>query len=81
MFGGFSLEQFRQAVVESCSSETEHLIVSYSRKAVQQTGDGHFSPIGGYNNTRDLVLLLDVVSEAEDSMREGKWEGWLIGDC
>lgn len=60
MFGGFTLEQFRQAVVESCSSETEHLIVSYSRKAVQQTGDGHFSPIGGYNSSKDLVLLLDV---------------------
>lgn len=26
-----------------------------------QTGDGHFSPIGAYNEERDLVLILDVV--------------------
>ena len=25
-----------------------------------QTGDGHFSPIGGYHAAHDLVLLLDV---------------------
>lgn len=25
-----------------------------------QTGDGHFSPIGGYHAARDLVLILDV---------------------
>ena len=26
-----------------------------------QTGDGHFSPVGGYHPELDLVLLLDVV--------------------
>lgn len=25
-----------------------------------QTGDGHYSPIGGYNKNRNLSLMLDV---------------------
>jgi hypothetical protein len=37
--------------------------VSYTRKAFGQTGDGHFSPIGGYHSARDLVLILDTVSD------------------
>ena len=36
------------------------MIVSYSRRTFLQTGDGHFSPIGGYHAGRDLVLILDV---------------------
>lgn len=38
--------------------------VSYTRKAFGQTGDGHFSPIGGYHSARDLVLILDTVRGA-----------------
>ena len=37
-----------------------HLITAYSRAALGQTGDGHYSPVGGYHRARDLVLLLDV---------------------
>jgi len=36
------------------------VIASYDRSAVEQTGEGHFSPIGGYHAARDLVLVLDV---------------------
>ncbi|KAL6750431.1 Phytochelatin synthase-domain-containing protein [Haematococcus lacustris] len=59
-YGSVSLGQFRQQVMEVCSSGEEHLVVSYSRKPFLQTGDGHFSPIGGYHAARDLVLILDV---------------------
>ncbi len=31
-------------------------------QALGQTGDGHFSPVGGYHPDKDLVLLMDVVS-------------------
>eukprot|EP00164_Ancoracysta_twista_P004170 GFYU01005607.1.p1 GENE.GFYU01005607.1~~GFYU01005607.1.p1 ORF type:complete len:444 (-),score=88.29 GFYU01005607.1:116-1447(-) len=37
-----------------------YIAVSYSRKTLGQTGDGHFSPIGGYNEQRDMVLVFDV---------------------
>lgn len=36
------------------------LIASYSRAALGQTGDGHFSPLGGYCERHDLALILDV---------------------
>lgn len=58
--GEFTLEEFREAIAQVCSSGEEHLIVSYARKLFQQTGDGHYSPIGGYHATRDLALILDV---------------------
>ncbi|CAD7697773.1 unnamed protein product [Ostreobium quekettii] len=59
-FGSFSLEDFRRDVVEVCTAGDEHIIVSYSRKTMKQTGDGHFSPVGAYNSKRDLVLILDT---------------------
>ena len=58
--GEFTEQDFRQLVISVCTSGEEHLIVSYSRKTFQQTGDGHFSPIGGYHRGLDLVLILDV---------------------
>jgi glutathione gamma-glutamylcysteinyltransferase len=37
-----------------------HVVAAYSRKALGQSGDGHYSPIGGYHRGRDLALILDV---------------------
>uniref|UniRef100_A0A6U2ZLC4 glutathione gamma-glutamylcysteinyltransferase n=1 Tax=Entomoneis paludosa TaxID=265537 RepID=A0A6U2ZLC4_9STRA len=36
------------------------LVVSYSRSAIGQTGDGHFSPVAAYDAMTDSVLVLDV---------------------
>jgi len=36
------------------------LVANYSRRAVGQTGDGHFSPIGGFHAGTDQVLVLDT---------------------
>jgi len=36
------------------------IVASYDRAGLDQTGSGHFSPIGGYHAARDLVLVLDV---------------------
>ena len=52
---------FRAAVHEATRSPGEpHLVVSYDRSVLGQTGAGHFSPVGGYHAGRDLVLILDV---------------------
>jgi len=58
----FSLDEFRKDIVRVCSDPSckEVLVVNYSRKEFGQTGDGHFSPIGGYNKKNDLVLIMDV---------------------
>ncbi|CAI5738101.1 unnamed protein product [Hyaloperonospora brassicae] len=56
----FTLAQFRAIVQRSCATSTEIVVLNYSRRVLGQSGDGHFSPIGGYHVERDLVLLLDV---------------------
>ncbi|KAG1701883.1 hypothetical protein DVH05_010374 [Phytophthora capsici] len=56
----FTLEQFREIVKRSCATNSEIVVLNYSRKVLGQTGDGHFSPIGGYHAERDMVLLMDV---------------------
>ncbi|KAK9837531.1 hypothetical protein WJX84_008908 [Apatococcus fuscideae] len=58
--GDESEDAFRDRVRASCSSTSMHMIVSYSRKGLLQTGDGHFSPVGGYHAQPDLVLVLDT---------------------
>lgn len=37
-----------------------HVVAAYSRKTLGQSGDGHYSPLGGYHRGRDLALILDV---------------------
>jgi glutathione gamma-glutamylcysteinyltransferase len=53
---------FRKQIKEiSCSNMAKSFIVcNFSRSALDQTGDGHFSPIGGYHLEKDLVLIMDV---------------------
>lgn len=55
-----TIDDFRTHVINCTSSEDIHLIVTYNRKAFNQTGSGHFSPIGGYHAGRDMALILDV---------------------
>ena len=56
-----SVERFREHVIEATTrDEPAVLIVNYSRRTLGQTGDGHFSPIGGYHARTDSVLVLDT---------------------
>jgi glutathione gamma-glutamylcysteinyltransferase len=91
--GEFTLEEFRAAVADACATGERHLVVSYARPTFGQTGDGHFSPIGGYHAERDLALILDTarfkypphwvpVSMLFEAMKPedkatGKPRGWL----
>jgi glutathione gamma-glutamylcysteinyltransferase len=57
--------QFRKVVAEATRANFDEgkgqvIIVSYSRSKLNQSGSGHFSPIGGYHPQRDLVLIMDV---------------------
>lgn len=36
------------------------LLVGYRRSSLNQSGDGHWSPIGGYHSESDRVLILDT---------------------
>ncbi|KAK7396446.1 hypothetical protein VNO78_17462 [Psophocarpus tetragonolobus] len=55
-----NVSDFRNRVISCSSSDDSHVIVSYHRTPLYQTGIGHFSPIGGYHAERDMVLVLDV---------------------
>jgi glutathione gamma-glutamylcysteinyltransferase len=55
-----SLSDFRAAVDGATRAGSSLLIASYSRNALGQTGEGHFSPIGGYHAGSDALLVLDV---------------------
>jgi glutathione gamma-glutamylcysteinyltransferase len=55
------LATLRAEVITAVSQADEpYLVAAYSRRVLGQTGDGHYSPVGGYHRGRDLVLLLDV---------------------
>ena len=68
-----TLEKFRAAVERACVEDPQEtddvgdepktlecLVVSYSRKVLDQTGDGHFSPLAAYDKKSDSVLILDT---------------------
>nr|AFK47465.1 unknown [Lotus japonicus] len=55
-----SIDHFRKYVMKCSTSDDCHVISSYHREALKQTGTGHFSPIGGYHAGKDMALILDV---------------------
>jgi glutathione gamma-glutamylcysteinyltransferase len=56
------LNDFKSTIHANCYDNTSKsfVICNFSRKVLNQTGDGHFSPIAGYHAARDMVLILDV---------------------
>ncbi|KAL6502917.1 Glutathione gamma-glutamylcysteinyltransferase 1 [Orobanche hederae] len=55
-----TIDDFRKYVITCSSSDDCHVISSYHRGTFNQTGTGHFSPIGGYHAEKDMALILDV---------------------
>jgi glutathione gamma-glutamylcysteinyltransferase len=55
-----TVESFRDALGRASESSEAVVIASYHRGALGQTGQGHFSPLGGIHRERDLALVLDV---------------------
>ncbi|KAI9320002.1 hypothetical protein BX666DRAFT_2018123 [Dichotomocladium elegans] len=56
----YNLEEFRKDVADVTMRSDKFMVISFSRKTLGQTGDGHFSPIGAYNPDSDMVLVLDT---------------------
>ena len=54
-----NLDAWRASLVAAARADGV-VIASYDRAGLDQTGGGHFSPIGGYHAAKDLVLVLDV---------------------
>lgn len=59
-FDETTLDDFRTDLQGAATRADVHLVVSFSREALGQTGIGHFSPIGAFHASKDLALVLDV---------------------
>lgn len=55
-----TLDDFRKFIIACTARDDCHVISSYDRRKFNQTGSGHFSPIGGYHAGKDMALILDV---------------------
>ncbi|MCC6644405.1 MAG: phytochelatin synthase family protein [Polyangiaceae bacterium] len=90
-----TLDELRRDLEEACAAPAGVVVAaSYSRRALGQTGDGHFSPVAGLHAARDLALVLDVarfkypphwasLRALYDAMREidavtGHPRGWVV---
>ena len=60
--GESSVDEFRAKIIDVCTDPDHHeyFVISYSRKTLNQSGDGHFSPIAAYDAASDTVLIMDV---------------------
>jgi hypothetical protein len=65
---GFSYEDFRK-LLPTFNDPARRTIANFQRGMLMGKGTGHFSPIGGYLETEDLVFVLDV---------NKKYEPWLV---
>lgn len=53
-------EEFEKDLKRTATESGCHMVVSFHRQSLGQTGIGHFSPIGAYNPERRMALVLDV---------------------
>ena len=58
----FNVESFRNDIRRILTDKQGRsiVVVSFSRSHLDQTGEGHFSPVAAYHEQTDQVLLLDV---------------------
>jgi hypothetical protein len=61
-------EQFREHLVRA-NDPARRYIVNFTRNSIFGAGGGHHSPIGGYLEDEDLVLIVDVNRE---------FQPWLV---
>lgn len=52
--------KIRADLVANLQRRGDYAVVNYSRKAVDQNGGGHISPLGAYDAASDSFLVLDV---------------------
>ena len=50
----------RREIARNLATRDDYVLVNYARKALGQTGGGHISPLGAYDETSDSFLIMDV---------------------
>lgn len=54
------VDKFRSDAIAALKSPNKRLLVNFDRKALQQEGGGHVSPVVAYHEAQDRFLVLDV---------------------
>lgn len=55
-----SEETIKKELIQNLKTHDDYVIVNYKRSAIGQTGGGHISPLGAYDESSDSFLVLDV---------------------
>ena len=55
-----TFDEFLEDLKMVTKSDDKHMVVSFSRQSLGQTGDGHFSPIGAFCESESQVLVMDT---------------------
>ena len=85
---GVTLGTFLDDVRRTCSEDSDELLIaSYSRRALGQTGDGHFAVLGAYDEYTNGVLILETARfkypmhfvPAEQLFEAMRWEDSATG--
>ena len=50
----------RRDIARNLSARDDYVLVNYARKSLGQTGGGHISPLGAYDEASDSFLIMDV---------------------
>lgn len=56
-----TVNEFRQVLRDVFeSSDEKRIALAFDRQILGQTGTGHYSPVGAFNENADMILVLDV---------------------
>jgi hypothetical protein len=61
-----SVEEFRKDIIQNLNTKDDYILVNYTRKALNQKGGGHISPLAAFDTASDSVLVMDVNSNKAD---------------
>ena len=53
-------EAIRREIATNLATSDDYVLVNYARKSLGQSGGGHISPLGAYDETSDSFLIMDV---------------------
>ncbi|MEM8830149.1 MAG: phytochelatin synthase family protein [Cyanobacteria bacterium P01_G01_bin.19] len=57
-----NLDEFRTLALDNLNNDRDLILINYHRKALNQNGSGHISPIAAYHQESDRFLIMDVAA-------------------
>jgi hypothetical protein len=70
------LAKFRKSVNQAIRDQDTYVIVNYDRRALNQEGAGHISPVAAYHEATDRYLIMDVARYRYPPVWVGAGELW-----